>query len=156
MLPAVTPSAAIRPRRAAGTHLPTYVFESSADLARHVASAVAGIIRERNVHGQQAVLGLPTGSTPVGVYRELVRMHREEGLDFSQTIAFVLNEFYGVLPDQLQSHQRWIREHLLDHVNIPPGNVHIPNGTLPLAEVENHCRAFEAAIERAGGIDVLL
>jgi glucosamine-6-phosphate deaminase len=102
------------------------------------------------------VLGLPTGSTPVGVYRELVRMHREEGLDFSQTIAFVLNEFYGVQSDQLQSHHRWIREHLLDHVNIPPANVHIPDGTAPLAEVENHCQQFEAQIERAGGIDVLL
>src|SRR5262249_54334711 len=112
--------------------------------------------RERNKHGQQAVLGLPTGSTPVGVYRELVRLHREEGLDFSNVVAFVLNEFYSVQPDQLQSHQRWIHEHLFDHINIPPANVHIPSGGVPLTEVENHCREFEAAIERAGGIDVLL
>jgi glucosamine-6-phosphate deaminase len=144
------------PRLAAGTRLPTYVFESSDDLDRHVATIVAGVIRERNKLGQQAVLGLPTGSSPMGVYRQLVRLHRAEGLDFSNVVAFVLNELYGLAPTQLQSHHRWIHEQLLDHVNIRPANVHIPSGTVPLSQVEEHCRAFEAAIERAGGIDVLL
>src|SRR5438874_6411538 len=145
-MPTLSASTAAKSRLAAGTRLPTYVFDSSDELARHVALVVARVIRERNGAQQQAVLGLPTGSTPVGVYRELVRMHRDEGLDFSQTIAFVLNEFYGVQADQLQSHHRWIREHLLDHVNIPPANVHIPDGSLPLAQVEAHCREFEALI----------
>src|SRR5688572_2065048 len=126
-------TAVLKPRRAAGTSLATLVFESSEDLARHVAQAVAVIVRERSARGQAAVLGLPTGSTPVGVYRELVRLHREEGLDFSHVVAFVLNEFYGVQPEQLQSHHRWMREHLLDHVNIPKTNVHIPDGTVPLS-----------------------
>jgi glucosamine-6-phosphate deaminase len=155
-MPADTSVVLAKPRRAAATNLPTYVFETSEGLARHVAGVVAGIIRDRGARGQHAVLGLPTGSTPVGVYRELVRLHREEGLDFSHVIAFVLNEFYGVQPDQLQSHHRWIREHLLNHINIPAGNVHIPDGTLSLSAVEAHCREFEAAIEQAGGIDVLL
>lgn len=146
----------IKSSRAAGTNLPTLIFESSEDLARHVAQVVAGIIRDRNAKGQQAVLGLPTGSSPVGVYRELVRLHREEGLDFSQTAAFVLNEFYGVAPDQLQSHHRWMREHLLDEVNIPADQVFIPDGTVSPSQVEEHCREFETKIERAGGIDVLL
>ncbi|HEY2412376.1 MAG TPA: 6-phosphogluconolactonase [Pirellulaceae bacterium] len=145
-----------KPSRAVGTNLPTLVFDSSEDLARHVAQLVAGIIRDRAAKGQQAVLGLPTGSTPVGVYRELVRLHREEGLDFSQTSAFVLNEFYGLAGDQLQSHHRWMKEHLLDQVNIPSGHLHVPDGTVPVARIEEHCREFEAAIERAGGIDVLL
>ena len=70
--------------RVPGTQIPCYVFESNRDLARHVAQTIATIIRERNAFGQKAVLGLPTGSTPLGVYRELIRMHREEGLDFSQ------------------------------------------------------------------------
>jgi glucosamine-6-phosphate deaminase len=144
------------PHRAAGTHLPTYVFEASESLARHVAGIVAGIVKDRNQRGQHAVLALPTGSTPVGVYRELVRLHREEGLDLARTVVFVLNEFYGIQPDQLQSHHRWLREHLLDEVNIPPENVHLLDGTIPLAEVEAHCRAFEAKIEQAGGIDVLI
>src|SRR5438105_435328 len=154
-MPALTPPVTVKPRRLAGTNLPTHVFESSDDVAQHVAQTVAGIIRERSAQAQQAVLGLPTGSTPVGLYRELVRMHREESLDFSHVVVFVLNEFYGVQPDQVQSHRRWMREHLLDHVNVPPANVHIPDGTLPLADVEAHCREFEADIERAGGIDVL-
>ena len=155
-MPALNTLSIAKPRRAAATHLPTFVFDNSEELARHVAQLVASVIRDRNAQGQQAVLGLPTGSSPVGVYRELVRMHREEGLDFSHTVAFVLNEFYGLAPDQLQSHHRWIREHLLDHVNVPAANIHVPSGTTPPAEVENHCREFEAEIERAGGIDVLL
>src|SRR5262245_32172953 len=137
-MPAPT-ALAQKPRRAAATQLPTFVFDTSDDLARHVAQLVAGVIRERNAQGQQAVLGLPTGTSPVGVYRELVRMHREEGLDFSQTIAFVLNEFYGLAPDQLQSHHRWIHEHLLDHVNIPAASMHILCGTIAPSEVESHC-----------------
>jgi glucosamine-6-phosphate deaminase len=155
-MPTVSASTAAKSRLAAGTRLPTYVFDSSDELARHVALVVARVIRERNGAKQQAVLGLPTGSTPVGVYRELVRMHREEGLDFSQTIAFVLNEFYGVQRDQLQSHDRWMHEHFLDHVNIAPDHIHVLDGAVPLSAVEAHCREFEAAIERAGGIDVLL
>src|SRR5262245_57374815 len=146
----------IKSSRATGTNLPTLVFESNEDMARHVAQVVAGVIRERNASGQQAVLGLPTGSSPVGVYRELVRMHREEGLDFSRTIAFVLNEFYGLAGDQLQSHQRWLREHLLDQVNIPAGSRHFPNGLEPVGEIENNCAEYEALSERAGGTAVLL
>jgi glucosamine-6-phosphate deaminase len=155
-MPTAASPTSIKPRRAAGTNLPTYVFESSDQLARHVAAAIAAVVRDRNALGQQAVLGLPTGSSPVGVYQELVRMHREEGLDFSRVVAFVLNEFYGLQPDQLQSHHRWIREHLLNHVNISPANIHIPDGTVPLSQVETHCSDFEAEIQRAGGIDVLL
>src|SRR5687768_1185395 len=83
-----TPSKPPAPRRAGGTQLPTYIFESGDELARHVAAIIAGVIRERNARGEQAVLGLPTGSSPVGVYRELVRLHREEGLDFSRVVAF--------------------------------------------------------------------
>src|SRR5262245_38820523 len=155
-MPTISAATSIKPRKAAGTNVPTWVFESSEELAKHVAQQVAAIILERGGQGQQAVLGLPTGSTPVGVYRELVRLHREEGLDFSHVVAFVLNEFYGVQPDQLQSHHRWMKDHLLDHVNIPRASAHILDGTVPLAQVENHCREFEAQIERAGGIDVLV
>jgi glucosamine-6-phosphate deaminase len=153
---AISSVPAVKPRRAAGTNLPTFIFETSDELARHVAARVASVIRERSAQGQQAVLGLPTGSSPVGVYRELVRMHREEGLDFGQTVVFMLNEFYGLAPGQIQSHLRWLREHLLEHVNIPAANVHALDGTVPLSQVDSHCRDFEAEIERAGGIDVLL
>jgi glucosamine-6-phosphate deaminase len=139
-----------------GTTIPCYVFESHADLARLVAQTIAHLIRDRNSFGQSAVLGLPTGSSPVGVYRELIRMHREEGLDFSHVVTFNLDEYYGLEHDQLQSYHRWMFEHFFDHVNIPRQNIHIPDGAVPLEEVEEHCRRYEEAIQRAGGIDLQL
>ncbi len=153
-----TPTFAKSPaaHRAGGTQLPTFVFDSGDDLARHAAAIIAGVIRERNARGQQAVLGLPTGSSPVGVYRELVRLHKEQGLDFSQVVAFALNELYGLSSEQHQSHRRWLFDHFVSEVHLPPGQVHILDGTVPLSQVETHCQAFESEIERAGGIDVLL
>lgn len=151
-----TITSTIKARRVPGTRLPCYVFDSGHDLALHVARIIASVIRERNALGQNAVLGLPTGSTPVGVYRELIRMHREDGLDFSNVVAFTIDEYYGLQPDQLQSYHRWMREHLFDHVNIPPDNVHVPDGTVPAGRVEAHCREYEARIAQAGGIDIML
>lgn len=143
-------------QRAAGTRVLTYIFSSNRDLARSVARTIAAVIRERNSFGQNAVLGLPTGSTPTGVYRELVRMHREEGLDFSGVVTFNIDEYYGLHPEQLQSYHYTMRRALFDHVNIPPGNIHIPDGTVPLDRVEAYCRHYEDLIERAGGIDLML
>ncbi len=143
-------------RQVGGTNLRTYVFDNGKELARHVAQLVADLIRERNALGQQAVLGLPTGSTPVGVYRELIRLHREEQLDFSRVITFNLDEYYGLPADSPQCYRRWMREHLFDHINVPPENVHIPDGTVPIDRLEAHCREYEARIQQAGGIDLML
>jgi glucosamine-6-phosphate deaminase len=143
-------------RPVSGTHIPSYVFDSHGDLARLVAQTISRLIRERNGFGQAAVLGLPTGSTPVGVYRELIRMHREEGLDFSHVVTFNLDEYFGLDRDQLQSYHRWMFEHFFDHVNIPRENIHIPDGTIPPDRVDEHCRRYEELIERAGGIDLQL
>lgn len=139
-----------------GTKIPCYVFASGKDLAAHVAQIVASTIRQRNAVGKAAVLGLPTGSTPVGVYRELIRMHREERLDFSEVITFNLDEYYGLAPDALQSYRRWMHEHFFNHVNVRPQNVHIPDGTLSLEEAEEYCHDYEHQIQRAGGLDILL
>jgi glucosamine-6-phosphate deaminase len=152
--PAATSAPAAR--RVPGTEIPCYVFDSNRELARHVAESIASVIRERNAFGQNAVLGLPTGSTPMGVYRELIRLHREEGLDFSGVVTFNLDEYYGLQPDQLQSYHRWMFEHFFDHVNIPRNQIHIPDGTVAPEDLEDYCRRYEADIERAGGIDVLL
>ncbi len=126
------------------------------ELCLRITASIAAVIRERNSFGQRAVLGLPTGSTPVGVYRELIRMHREEGLDFSGVVTFNLDEYYGLAPDQLQSYRLWMQETFFNHVNILPENIHVPDGTVPLQEVEEYCRRYELAIERAGGIDLQL
>ncbi len=143
-------------RCVAGTRLPTYVFDSGRDLARRVASIITGVIRERNALGQHAVLGLPTGSTPVSVYRELIRTHQEDGFDFSNVVTFNLDEYYGLEADRLQSYHRWMRTHLFSHINIPEENIHIPDGTVSLDEIPAYCRNYEAAIEAAGGIDIML
>lgn len=143
-------------RQVAGTALPCYVFASPKDLARHVSRMIAGLIRERNAVGQKAVLGLPTGSTPVGVYRELVRLHREEGLDFSGVITFNLDEYFGLHSDQLQSYHRWMFEHFFKHVNVPRRQINIPDGSVPREDLEDYCERYETAIQRAGGIDLQL
>src|SRR6478752_8474991 len=125
-MPSTTPVS--KARKASGTNLPCYVFEASEDLARHVAIIVAGVIRERNALGQKAVLGLPTGSTPVGVYRELIRLHEDEGLDFSNVVTFNLDEYLGLGPDRLQSYRRWMQEHFFKFVNVPAESIFIPDG----------------------------
>lgn len=139
-----------------GAKVPCYVFDSGSSLAHHVAQMIASLVRERNALGRPTVLGLPTGSTPVGTYRELVRLHKAEDLDFSNVITFNLDEYYGMAADQLQSYHRWMQEHLFAHVNIRPENIHIPEGTIPLEEVDAYCRDFEDRIQAAGGIDLQL
>ena len=139
-----------------GTTLPCYVFSSHEQLARRVAAMIAEVVRDRASHGQKAVLGLPTGSTPVGIYRELIRLHQQEGLDLSNVVTFNLDEYLGLGPDRLQSYRRWMHEHLFDHVNIAAENIHIPDGLTPPAKLDAHCREYEAAIQAAGGIDLQL
>jgi glucosamine-6-phosphate deaminase len=133
--------------------LPVVVTETYEEVAGLVAQRIAEIIRACRQERRAAVLGLATGSTPVGIYRELIRMHRSEGLDFSGVVTFNLDEYYPMAPDRLQSYHRFMRENLLDHVNIDPRNVHIPSGDLPRSEVAGHAVAYERAIVDAGGID---
>lgn len=139
-----------------GTRIPTRLCPSSDAAAQYVAREVAALVRQRAVEGRSVVLGLPTGSTPVGVYRELIRMHREEGLDLSHAITFNLDEYVPMAPDGLQSYHRWMRENFFDHVNIRPEHIHIPRGDLPRREIEPHCRRYEEQIREAGGIDLQL
>ncbi|HEX5315546.1 MAG TPA: 6-phosphogluconolactonase, partial [Candidatus Kapabacteria bacterium] len=102
-----------------------------------------------------AVLGLPTGSTPKGIYRELIALHKS-GLDLSKVRTFNLDEYYPIAPDALQSYHRFMQQHLFRHVNIQPENIHIPDGTLPREEVTAYCEAYERAIADAGGLDLVI
>src|SRR5437667_2516830 len=112
------------------------------DIARRLAGRVAEVIRERQDQGRKAVLGLATGSTPIGIYRELIRLHREERLDFSRVVTFNLDEYYPMAPGNLHSYHRFMWENFFEHVNVERGNVHIPCGDLPRAEIEAHCREY--------------
>jgi glucosamine-6-phosphate deaminase len=138
------------------TKIPTLMFHNAAEVDKHVALVVESLIRENNSAGVPTVLGLPTGSTPIGVYRELIRLHRDEGLDFSQTVTFNLDEYFPISPASIHSYNRWIRANFLDHVNIPEENINIPRGDLPPEEVDAFCEEYERAIERAGGIQLQL
>jgi len=133
--------------------IPVLVADEHDDIARQVATRIAETIRRRRESGQGAVLGLATGSTPIGVYRELVRMHRNEGLDWSGVKTFNLDEYYPMPPESVHSYHRFMRENLFEHVNIDPKNVHIPRGDLARDRVEAHCDDYEREIEAAGGID---
>ncbi len=136
------------------TRIPTQVHATSEEAARHLARQVESLIRRKNSEGKPAVLGLPTGSTPVGLYRELIRLHREEGLDFSRVITFNLDEYYPISPVDPHSYNRWMRETFFDHVNIPKENIHIPQGDTPSQSVEDYCLRYEREIQKAGGIDL--
>src|SRR5438552_3681111 len=134
------------------TKIPTLVFDTSAQAARHLALLIESLIRQNNSAGRPTVLGLPTGSTPVGLYRELIRLHQENGLDFSRVVTFNLDEYYPMPADNPHSYQRWMRETFFDCINIAPQNVHIPDGTATGAD--DYCTRYELQIKKAGGIDL--
>src|SRR6476619_5078661 len=124
------------------------------EIAKTIAHRIADIIKERRREGGHAVLGLATGSTPIGIYRELIRMHREEGFDFSDVVTFNLDEYYPMRPESIHSYHRFMRENLFYHINVRPENIHIPKGDVPRDDVDVECDAYEAAIKKAGGIDL--
>jgi glucosamine-6-phosphate deaminase len=133
--------------------MPVVVLPDHDTVARVVAQRIAGLILRRRHEGKRPVLGLATGSTPVGVYRELIRMHREEELDFSDVVTFNLDEYYPMDPGSIHSYHRFMWENFFEHVNVREENVHIPRGDVPRDQVDEQCRQYEEAIRRAGGID---
>lgn len=136
-----------------GERIRTVVVEDHADIARLVANRIATLIRERNAAGEQTVLGLATGSTPIGVYRELIRMHRQDGLSFANVVTFNLDEYYPMAKESIHSYHRFMWENLFSHIDIKPENVHIPPGDLPREAIGDAARRYDADIERVGGID---
>jgi glucosamine-6-phosphate deaminase len=114
------------------------------------------LIGERMELGQRTVIGLPTGSTPVGTYRELIRLYEEGTLDFSNVTVFGLDEYYGLPNDSPQSHRQWLLDHFLSKVNIQPENVHFLDSQVHVADVDLHCRRYDEAIQHAGGFDLVL
>ena len=126
--------------------IPVVVEEAYDDMARQIARRIADLIRSRRESRKSTVLGLATGSTPIGIYRELIRLHREEGLDFSTVETFNLDEYYPMAPQSLHSYHRFMWENLFEHVNIDPKRVHIPRGDIPRAKIEAHAQEYERAI----------
>ena len=134
----------------------TVVVDDYDEIGRLVARRIADVVRARTAAGSRPVLGLATGSTPIGVYRELIRMHREEGLSFASVVTFNLDEYYPMEPGSVHSYHRFMAENLFSRLDLKPENVHIPRGDVPRSELEAECRRYEEAIRLAGGIDLQL
>lgn len=134
-------------------HVPVAVYARSLEAARAVAGEIAALIRARQAEKRGVVLGLATGSTPISLYAELVRLHREEGLSFANVTTFNLDEYHPLPPEHAQSYRRFMRQHLFDQVDLDPARCHLPSGTVGKGEVDAHCAAYEAMIAAAGGID---
>ncbi|GJM28041.1 MAG: glucosamine-6-phosphate deaminase [Cyclobacteriaceae bacterium] len=132
----------------------TEIFESSSDASLAIAGEIALLIREKAAKGEKCVLGLATGSSPLGVYKELVRLHKEEGLSFANVVTFNLDEYYPMDPKALQSYIRFMGENLFNHIDILEENINIPDGTLDQDLVSVFCADYEKKIDDYGGLDL--
>ncbi len=133
----------------------TNIFASESSGSMYVAREIENCIREKQKFGELCILGITTGKSPVGVFRALVEIHKKENLSFRNVVVFSLDEFFPISPKEQQSRNWLIHESLLDHVDILPENIHIPDSTLPLDKVAAFCRDYEAKIEEYGGLDLL-
>lgn len=121
------------------------------EIYEQAAQLVAGAIRKKPA----LTLGLATGSTMLGLYKRLVRLYGEGSLDFSQVVTFNLDEYLGLPASHPQSFHHFMHENFFRHVNVPPQNIHIPDGTIA-ADYDQYCASYEQAIRAAGGIDLQL
>ena len=147
------------PRPEPGTareRIRTVIVDDHDEVGLLVARRIADLIQARRRAGAGTVLGLATGSTPIGVYRELIRMHQQEGLSFANVVTFNLDEYYPMDPGSIHSYHRFMWENLFAHLDILPRNVHLPRGNVPRDAVEDECRCYEEKIRAAGGIDLQL
>lgn len=134
--------------------VPVTVYPTQGEASIQVAQRIAKIITDKQAKGEKAVLGLATGATPVKVYKELVRMHKEEGLSFNNVVTFNLDEYYPMQPTAEQSYVVFMNKNLFDHIDIPKENINIPDGTLAAEDVQAYCMAYEQKISSLGGLDI--
>jgi len=134
--------------------IPVTVFDEKNAASNYVAQQIAKTINVNNQKQQTTVLGLSTGTTPIGVYNELIRMHKEEGVSFKNVIAFNLDEYYPISSDDVQSYNRFMHEHFFNYIDIKPEKIHIPDGSIAPSEIEKYCADYEKSITSCGGIDI--
>ena len=132
------------------------IFDDSEEASIIVAHEIANLIKVKALQNQNCVLGLATGSSPVDVYEELVRLHKEEGLSFKNVITFNLDEYYPMKPENTQSYWHFMHEHLFNHIDILPENINIPSGTIKSDEIHQYCIDYDMKIREVGGIDFQL
>lgn len=126
------------------------VVRNYCELSKTAADVVQSVI----INKPNAVLGLPTGSTPIGMYNELIRMYRERNIDFSEVTTFNLDEYYGMSYENEKSYHYYMQRNFFSHININPSNINIPNGIAK--DIEKECIAYDMKIKECGGIDLLI
>ncbi len=134
--------------------LAIHIHANPQSACESVAEEIESLIRARRAENRTAVLGLATGGTPIPLYRELIRRHRENGLSFQNVITFNLDEYLGLEKSHPQSYWHFMHEQFFNHIDLAPEHIHLPDGMIPAAEIESHCKEYESAIEKAGGIDI--
>ena len=127
-----------------------YVAENYTDMSRKAAN----ILSAQVILKPDTVMGLATGSSPVGTYQQLIEWYKKGDLDFAQVRTVNLDEYAGLAPDHSQSYRRFMQENFFDHINIPRENTHVPNGLAP--DLEAECRRYNQVIQSLGGIDIQL
>ncbi|RCH54205.1 glucosamine-6-phosphate deaminase [Mucilaginibacter hurinus] len=134
--------------------LPVTVYPDQHAASKAVAGRIAALIKRKQQNNEPTVLGLATGATPVGVYNELVRLHKAGELSFKNVITFNLDEYYPMKPDAAQSYVTFMNENLFNHIDIDRANVHIPDGTVALENIPAFCVDYESKITALGGLDM--
>jgi glucosamine-6-phosphate deaminase len=133
---------------------PVKIFTTPKDGSIWAAQQIANLIKEKQTQNKSCVLGLATGSTPISLYAELLRMHKEDGLSFKNVITFNLDEYYPLDKGAVQSYWHFMHRNLFDEIDIPKENIHMPDGDLPKEAIKQHCVEYEAKMEACGGIDL--
>ncbi|MEY4058747.1 MAG: glucosamine-6-phosphate deaminase [Bacteroidota bacterium] len=134
--------------------IPVKIFPTSNDGSIMVAAQIATLIKDKQAKKENCVLGMATGSTPILLYKELVRLHKEEGLSFKNVITINLDEYYPINKTAYQSYWSFMHRHLFSLVDIKPENIHIPNGEWAQDQIKELCAGYEQIIEKSGGIDL--
>ncbi len=131
-------------------------FDSPLSGSVAVADEIAALIQKKQDEGKPCILGLATGSSPISVYKELIKLHQEQGLSFKNVITFNLDEYFGMRPDDLNSYHWFMHENLFNHIDIPAENINIPSGTIAPEKVRSYCKMYEKKIADLGGLDFQL
>ena len=132
------------------------IFKNAAEASMIVAKEIADLIKSKQQKKENCILGLATGSSPIMVYEELVRMHKKEGLSFRNVITFNLDEYYPMRIDNNKSYHYFMHQHLFDHIDIKLENINIPDGTVSIEEIKQYSIDYEIKIKNLGGLDFQL
>ena len=132
------------------------IFEDSKKASLIIAKEISDLIIKKQKQDKNCVLGLATGSSPISVYQELVRMHKEDGLSFRNVVSFNLDEYFPMTKNDINSYHHFMNVHLFDHVDINKKNIHIPDGNVKKEKINEYCAEYEKKIAKNGGIDLQL